>query len=120
MGILTAGEILVLLLLHTLIRGFQITGSHLFPPLPLAITLLLLGAGTAFPESRTLLFCGNICEKPPALPVMPFAGSAGVPHHRLHHPENQRGTALSTAEISDEEAASFNDKGEITITGNCT
>lgn len=27
---------------------------------------------------------------------------------------------LSTAEISDEEAASFNDKGEITITGNCT
>lgn len=48
MGILTAGEILVLLLLHALIRGFQITGSHLFPPLPLAITLLLLGAGTAF------------------------------------------------------------------------
>ena len=42
MGILTAGEILVLLLLHALIRGFQITGSHLFPPLPLAITLLLL------------------------------------------------------------------------------
>ena len=30
MGILTAGEILVLLLLHALIRGFQITGSHLY------------------------------------------------------------------------------------------
>ena len=42
MGILTAGEILVLLLLHALIRGFQITGSHLFPPLPLAIMGLFL------------------------------------------------------------------------------
>ena len=121
MGILTAGEILVLLLLHTLIRGFQITGSHLFPPLPLAITLLLLGAGTAFSGKQDTAVLRKYLRKAACIAGCVFLLEVLVFHITGFTTQKAKEELpLSTAEISDEEAASFNDKGEITITGNCT
>ena len=121
MGILTAGEILVLLLLHALIRGFQITGSHLFPPLPLAITLLLLGAGTAFSGKQDTAVLRKYLRKAACIAGCVFLLEVLVFHITGFTTQKiKEELPLSTAEISDEEAASFNDKGEITITGNCT
>ena len=121
MGILTAGEILVLLLLHALIRGFQITGSHLFPPLPLAITLLLLGAGTAFSGKQDTAVLRKYLRKAACIAGCVFLLEVLVFHITgFTTQKTKEELPISTAEISDEEAASFNDKGEITITGNCT
>lgn len=121
MGILAAGEILVLLLLHALIRGFQITGSHLFPPLPLAITLLLLGAGTAFSGKQDTAVLRKYLRKAACIAGCVFLLEVLVFHITgFTTQKTKEELPLSTAEISDEEAASFNDKGEITITGNCT
>ena len=93
MGILTAGEILVLLLLHALIRRVP---DHWFPPVSAAAA----GDHPAAARCRNCLFrkAGHCCSAEISAKsrlhcrLRLSAGSAGVPHHRLHHPENQRGT----------------------------
>lgn len=120
MGILTAGEILSLFLLHYITRSFQGAGTHPFPTLPLLVTLLLIGMGTAFSQQHSPSNKRQFLRKCAYITGCVFLLEVLVFH--ITSFSTQKDTfslPLASAEIDNTEAATIEDDS-IHITGNCT